>query len=93
MFPLSNSYRIDKEYRMTLTEILKVVLFGIIEGVTEWLPVSSTGHLVLFDLFIPLKASEAFVGVFEYVVQLAAICAVVLLFFKKIFHLCLSCQI
>lgn len=71
---------------MQILEILKVVLLGIIEGITEWLPVSSTGHLILFDKFFPLKGvSEPFKEVFEYVVQLAAILAVVVYFWNKLF--------
>ena len=73
---------------MQFIEIMKIILLGIIEGVTEWLPVSSTGHLILFDRFFPLTdVSKGFSDMFEYVVQLAAILAVVVVFFKKIFPL------
>ena len=65
-------------------EILKAVLFGIVEGITEWLPVSSTGHLILLDEFIRLDVSEAFYEMFEVVIQLGAILAVILLFFHKL---------
>ena len=65
-------------------EILKAILFGIVEGVTEWLPVSSTGHMILLDEFIHLKVSDAFYSMFEVVIQLGAILAVILLFFHKL---------
>ena len=64
-------------------ELLKIILIGIIEGITEWLPVSSTGHMLLFDAFLPLKASEAFKEMFFVVIQLGAILAVVVIFRKK----------
>ena len=67
-----------------MIEILKAVLFGIVEGITEWLPVSSTGHLILLDEFIRLDVSEAFYEMFEVVIQLGAILAVILLFFHKL---------
>ena len=65
-------------------ELLKAILFGIVEGVTEWLPVSSTGHMILLDEFIHLKVSDAFYSMFEVVIQLGAILAVILLFFHKL---------
>ncbi len=65
-------------------EILKAILFGIVEGITEWLPVSSTGHIILLDEFVKLNVSEAFMEMFEVVIQLGAIGAVVLLFFQKL---------
>ena len=65
-------------------EMLKAVLFGIVEGVTEWLPVSSTGHLILLDELVKLKVSEAFYEMFQVVIQLGAILAVILLFFHKL---------
>lgn len=68
----------------TLLELLKAVLFGIVEGVTEWLPVSSTGHIILLDEFIKLNISEAFYDMFEIMIQLGAILAVVVLFFHKL---------
>ena len=71
---------------MKFLEILKIILFGIVEGITEWLPVSSTGHVILLDYFLPLQdVSPAFKDVFDYVIQLAAILAVVVLFWKQIF--------
>ena len=69
---------------MQFLELLKAVLFGIVEGVTEWLPVSSTGHLILLDAFVNLQVSGAFLEMFEVVIQLGAILAVVLLFFQKL---------
>ena len=73
---------------MELIEILKIVVLGLIEGITEWLPVSSTGHLILFNRFWPLEdVSPSFAEMFEYVVQLAAILAVVVLFWHKLFPL------
>ena len=71
---------------MQIIEILKAVLFGVIEGVTEWLPISSTGHMILLNEIMPFASmSEAFYSVFEVVIQLGAIMAVVLLYWKKIF--------
>lgn len=69
---------------MEILELLKAVLFGIVEGVTEWLPVSSTGHLILLDQFVQLKVSGQFMEMFNVVIQLGAILAVVLLFFRKL---------
>ena len=65
-------------------EILKAILFGIVEGITEWLPVSSTGYLILLDEFIQLKVSAEFYEMFEVVIQLGAILAVIVLFFHKL---------
>ena len=67
-----------------MIEILKAILFGIVEGVTEWLPVSSTGHLILLNKFIILNVSEEFQSMFEVVIQLGAILAVIVLFFNKL---------
>ena len=69
---------------MFLIEFLKAVLFGIVEGVTEWLPVSSTGHLILLDRFVKLNVSGAFYEMFQVVIQLGAILAVIVLFFHKL---------
>jgi undecaprenyl-diphosphatase len=69
---------------MWFIEFLKAVLFGIVEGITEWLPVSSTGHMILLDEFIHLQVSEAFYEMFQVVIQLGAIGAVILLFFHKL---------
>lgn len=65
-------------------ELLKAVLFGIVEGVTEWLPISSTGHLILLDEFIAPNMSDAFKSMFDVVIQLGAILAVIVLFFHKL---------
>lgn len=67
-----------------MLEILKVIILGIVEGITEWLPISSTGHLILVDEFIRLNASEAFKEMFNVVIQLGAILAVVVLYFHKL---------
>lgn len=69
----------------SLIEILKAVLFGIVEGITEWLPISSTGHMILLDEFVHMDVSESFWSMFLVVIQLGAILAVVVLFWKKIF--------
>ncbi len=69
---------------VAIFEILKAILFGIVEGVTEWLPVSSTGHMILLDEFIHLNVSDAFYSMFEVVIQLGAILAVIVLFFHKL---------
>ena len=67
-----------------MIEILKAVLFGIVEGITEWLPISSTGHLILLNEFVKLNVSEAFESMFDVVIQLGAILAVIVLFFHKL---------
>ena len=67
-----------------MLELLKAVLFGIVEGITEWLPVSSTGHLILLNEFVKLNVSEAFQSMFDVVIQLGAIVAVIVLFFHKL---------
>lgn len=69
---------------MQIIELLKVIFFGIVEGITEWLPISSTGHLILLDEFIKLNASEAFMEMFRVVIQLGAIMAVIVLYFNKL---------
>ncbi|MDE5597184.1 MAG: undecaprenyl-diphosphate phosphatase [Lachnospiraceae bacterium] len=66
-------------------EILKAILFGIVEGITEWLPISSTGHMILLSEFVKLDVSEEFWEMFLVVIQLGAILAVVLLFWNQIF--------
>lgn len=70
---------------MEFIEILKAVLFGLVEGITEWLPISSTGHMILLDEFIKLNSSEEFKEMFLVVIQLGAIMAVVTLYWSKIF--------
>lgn len=67
-----------------MTEIIKSIFLGIVEGITEWLPVSSTGHLILVDEFLNMKMSEDFKEMFDVVIQLGAIMAVVLLYWKKL---------
>lgn len=67
-----------------MLEILKSIFLGVVEGITEWLPVSSTGHLLLVDEFLRLDASEEFKAVFLYVIQLGAILAVVFLFWNQL---------
>lgn len=68
----------------TWIELLKALLFGVVEGITEWLPISSTGHLILLDELVKLKVSPEFMDMFEVVIQLGAILAVILLFFHKL---------
>ena len=65
-------------------EFFKAVLFGIVEGITEWLPISSTGHLILLNEFLTLQVSEEFQSMFDVVIQLGAILAVIVLFFHKL---------
>ena len=67
-----------------MLEFWKAVLFGVVEGITEWLPVSSTGHLILLDEFVKLEVSDAFYEMFQVVIQLGAILAVIVLFWGKL---------
>lgn len=67
-----------------ILEILKVIVLGIVEGFTEWLPISSTGHMILVDAIIPLRVSADFKNIFLVVIQLGAILAVVVLYFRKL---------
>jgi len=67
-----------------MTEIIKAILFGIVEGITEWLPISSTGHMILLDEFVQLNVSADFYSMFQVVIQLGAILAVVVIFWKKL---------
>lgn len=67
-----------------MIEVLKSILFGIVEGITEWLPVSSTGHIILLKAICPLDMTDGFYDVFEMVIQLGAILAVIVLFFQKL---------
>jgi len=72
-------------------EIIKAIIYGIVEGITEWLPISSTGHLILVEQLIPFEGtSENFFGMFDVVIQLGAILAVVLLFWKQIWPFALT---
>ncbi len=68
----------------TFSELLKALLYGVVEGITEWLPVSSTGHLILLGEICPLPISPAFSEMFDVVIQLGAILAVICLFFRKL---------
>ena len=70
---------------MDIIEILKSILYGIVEGITEWLPISSTGHMILLEELLPMKVSQSFWDVFLVVIQLGAILAVVVLYWHKIF--------
>lgn len=72
-----------------MIEIIKVILLGIVEGITEWLPISSTGHLILLDNILKLNVSDAFWEMFLVVIQLGAIIAVIVLYFKRLwpFHI------
>lgn len=72
---------------MELFELLKVILLGIVEGITEWLPISSTGHMILVDEFIHLQVSDAFMNMFLVVIQLGAIMAVVVLYWNTLLPL------
>ena len=67
-----------------MLEIIKSIIFGIVEGITEWLPISSTGHMILLNEIMPLKVSDEFYSMFEVVIQLGAIFAVVLLFWSQL---------
>lgn len=69
---------------MEIIELLKAVLFGVVEGITEWLPISSTGHMILLNEFIKLDVTEEFYSMFQVVIQLGAILAVVMVFWNKI---------
>ena len=69
---------------MDIIELLKVIFLGIVEGITEWLPISSTGHMILVDEFIHLNVSQDFMDVFLVVIQLGAILAVVVLYWNKL---------
>lgn len=69
---------------MYILELLKTILLGVVEGITEWLPISSTGHIILLDEFIKLNVSDAFKEMFMVVIQLGAILAVVVLYFHKL---------
>ena len=67
-----------------MIETLKALLFGVVEGVTEWLPISSTGHMILLDEFVRMQMSDAFMEMFNVVIQLGAIMAVVMLYFPRL---------
>ena len=69
---------------MQIIELLKIIFYGIVEGITEWLPISSTGHLILFEQFIKFNLTDSFIEMFRVVIQLGAIMAVVVLYFNKL---------
>ena len=69
---------------MTFIELLKVIFLGIVEGITEWLPISSTGHMILVDEFLQLNVTKEFKDLFFYAIQLGAIFAVIVIYWKKI---------
>lgn len=69
---------------MSILDILKAALFGVVEGIAEWLPISSTGHMILLNEIMPLNVSEAFYSLFEVVIQLGAIMAVLMIFWTEI---------
>lgn len=73
---------------MSIIEFMKVVILGIVEGITEWLPISSTGHLILADEFIQLDVTPEFMEMFRVVIQLGAILAVVVLYFPRLWPFC-----
>ncbi len=68
----------------SLLEIFKAVILGIVQGITEWLPVSSTGHMILVDEFIKLNFSNTFISTFLVVIQFGSILAVLVIFFRKL---------
>ena len=67
-----------------IIEILKALLEGIVEGITEWLPISSTGHMILIDEFVKLQVSDQFLALFLVVIQIGAILAVIIMYFHKL---------
>lgn len=69
---------------MDILEIIKAVVFGVVQGITEWLPISSTGHMILLDEFVQLDMTLAFIEMFYVVIQLGAILAVLVLFWNKL---------
>lgn len=72
---------------MDFLEILKAIFYGIVEGITEWLPISSTGHLILLERFIKMNVSDEFMNMFRVVIQLGAIIAVVVIYWKQIWFM------
>lgn len=72
---------------LTIIEVLKAILFGVVEGITEWLPISSTGHMILLDEFVKLDVSKEFLDLFLVVIQLGAILAVVVIYWNKLIPL------
>ena len=88
IYYIRRCYKSREEHGMEIIEWLKVILLGIVEGITEWLPISSTGHLILVNEFVHLEQSDAFMEMFDVVIQLGAILAVVVIFWNKLwpFH-------
>ena len=76
--------KVRREVSVDIIELLKAALFGLIEGITEWLPISSTGHMLLLEEFVTLDVSPEFWKMFLVVIQLGAILAVVVLYFGKL---------
>ena len=72
---------------LTMIEVLKAILFGVVEGITEWLPISSTGHMILLDEFVKLNVSKEFLDLFLVEIQLGAILAVVVIYWNKLIPL------
>ena len=72
---------------LPMIEVLKAILFGVVEGITEWLPISSTGHMILLDEFVKLNVSKEFLDLFLVVIQLGAILAVVVIYWNKLIPL------
>ncbi len=68
-----------------MIELIKAIIFGIVEGITEWLPISSTGHMILLDEIMPLNVTADFLEMFLVVIQLGAILAVVVIYWKRLF--------
>ena len=81
---MSGSHKTAKRKEDEMSEIIKAILFGIVEGITEWLPISSTGHLILVENIVHLNVSEEFMNVFRVVIQLGAILAVLVLYFRRL---------
>ena len=73
-----------------ILEILKAVIYGVIEGITEWLPISSTGHMILAEQVLQFQLSKEFIEMFRVVIQLGAILAVVVLYFQKLWPFCID---
>lgn len=82
-YPEKNEHT-ERKRTVNFSEIIKAVILGIVEGITEWLPISSTGHLILVDEFLKLNETDDFKEMFDVVIQLGAILAVVVIFFKKL---------
>ncbi len=73
---------------MTFIDVIIAIIFGIVEGITEWLPISSTGHMIVLNEFLKINVSEEFKSLYFVVIQLGAILAVILIYFKEIWAFC-----